>query len=195
MLQDLEQAEAALAELHPQPFFIPLLSWAPIVAGAFAAMSKRHWIVTGPRSRIGAVLRGCAPERLLDQHTGARPYKISPSSLHPANRALHAVGIAMATKQPTLCILGDAGLANGAFWEALNIASLQQAPVVFLLIQQPQHGNLPMAQQYAPSPLNISPQFGLATYTCQATASDVQNAVNEACGVAQPALVLVQLEK
>ena len=82
----LEQAEQDLLALNPSPFYIPMGSWKPIIYGVFEALSKRSWVYCGHRARLGGVLRGCQVERLVDPKTGAKPFKIAPSSLHPAHR-------------------------------------------------------------------------------------------------------------
>ena len=119
--ETLLSADAELAGLGPTPFALPLGPLAPVIAGAFRGMSKGDWAFSGPRGRVGAVLRGCTPGRLVDAAAGARPYKLAPVSDAPGNRALHAVGAALASGRPTLCLLGAASVASGAFHEALNV--------------------------------------------------------------------------
>ena len=103
--------EQALAALGPTPFHLPLGPLAPAVAGAFTAMPKGEWVVAGPRTRVGVVLRGCPPRRLTDPAQGARPYKLAPESHAPGSRALHAVGLALGSGKPVLCMLGLASAA------------------------------------------------------------------------------------
>lgn len=131
-VEQLLAAEAALAALGPKPFPLPLGPLAPVVAAAVPAMAKGDWIVAGPRERVGAVLRGCPVERLVDPAVGARPYKLAPVSGQPGARALHAVGLALGSDRPVLCFLGLASAAGGAAYEALNTAALTGAKVLFL---------------------------------------------------------------
>ena len=105
-MSTLIEAEAKLAELGPTPFPLPLGPMAPVVEGGFTGMNKSDWIVAGMRERVGAVLRGCPPERLVDGRAGAKPYKLAPASEAPGTRALHAVGLAKASGSPVLCFLG-----------------------------------------------------------------------------------------
>ena len=151
-LDALAAAERDLAALGPKPFPLPLGPLAPVVAGAFTGASKADWVVCGPRERVGAVLRGCAVERLVDPAAGARPYKLAPSSGTPGARALHAVGLAAATNARVLCILGDASTAAGAFHEALNSACLLGARVTFLVVCQPLGEGAPVGTQLATTP-------------------------------------------
>ena len=133
-MSTLLQAEQALAALEPKPFVVPLGRLAPVVEGAVTAMNRSDWLVTGFRERVGATLRGCPPERLIDLRAGARPYKLAPTSGAPGARALHAVGLAIASNEATLCLLGAASAASGHFYEALNAAALTGAPVIFVVV-------------------------------------------------------------
>ena len=194
MIEKIQQAETDLAELNPQPFYVPLGRWTPVVTAAFAGMSKRDWIIPGPRSRVASVIRGCSVERLKNPHSGAKPYKIAPSSHHPATRALHSVGIAIATGQPTLCILGAAALANGDFYEALNCAGLSQAPVLFLVINQSLGKDAPVSRQSSANPTALAKSFGLRTNELNG-ATRVESTVKKARENKKPTLILVNLEK
>ncbi|MEC7984622.1 MAG: thiamine pyrophosphate-dependent enzyme [Myxococcota bacterium] len=191
----LEQAEQTLIELNPSPFYIPLGAWKPIVQGAFAALPKRSWVYCGHRARLGGVLRGCRVERLLEPQNGAKPFKIAPTSLHPAHRALHAVGTAIHTKQPTLCFLGSAALANGSLYEAFNIASLHKAPIIFVLIHHPLTGDAPVSQQSSARPKQLAQAFGLSSVSIEGTAKATQAAVQAAVQSLQTTFIEITLEK
>ena len=161
MSLELNKAEQALNALNPKPFPLSVGAAAAAVEAAVSAISKRDWLVCGPRFRVAASLRGCPPERLVDPSDGAKPYKLAPSTLHTADRALHAVGLAIATKNTVLCILGEASVASGAFTEALNIAQLNTAPVIFLCV----HRNLdeaPVTRQSAASPIALAQAYGIS---------------------------------
>ena len=191
----LEQAESALIELNPQPFYVPLGKWAPIVEGAFTGMSARHWIFAGPRSRIGATLRGAKPQRVLNPEDGAKPYKIAPSSHHPARRALHAVGSALATRQPTLCILGDAALASGEFHQALSVSVQYQCPTTFLVIRHPLTDDAPVSKQYTTSIKSIAQSLGMQYQHVSAQKETIETAVQHAAESLLPYLIETTLEK
>jgi 2-oxoisovalerate dehydrogenase E1 component alpha subunit len=178
----LADAEARLQELGPVPFPLPLGRVAPIVEGAFAGLKKSDWIVPGPRERIGAVLRGCPPERLVHAHAGAKPYKVAPASSAPGARALHAVGLALADGAPVLCFVGMASAASGSFTEALNVAALSGAPVVFLVTVQKLDDTAPVGRQLAASPSALAEAFGIATARVAGDAESVRAAVAKARG-------------
>jgi len=190
----LEQAEQEILALNPDPFYIPLGSWKPIVYGAFEALSKRNWVYCGHRARLGGALRGCKTLRLLKPAEGAKPFKIAPSSLHPAHRALHAVGTALHTQKTTLCFLGTAALAHGSFYEALNIAALKNAPVVFLLVHHPLQGDAPLTQQASNHPHAMAKAFGIRTHSIPATREATQKAVSEAAESLQTTFIEITLE-
>jgi TPP-dependent pyruvate/acetoin dehydrogenase alpha subunit len=190
----LAEAEVALAALNPRPFPLPLGRLAPVVEGGFAGVSRRSWVVAGPRERIGAVLRGCPVERLVDPAAGARPYKLAPVSDAPGNRALHAVGLALGTGEPVLCFLGLASAASGALHEALNAAALTGAPVIFLLTVTPIPDDAPISGQLAASPAALAAAHGLATARVAATVEAVREAVSAAADAGAPTLIEAILE-
>lgn len=190
----LEQAEQEIASLNPAPFYIPLGSWKPILHGVFEASSKRNWVYCGHRARLGGVLRGCKVERLLNPQNGARPFKIAPSSLHPAHRALHAVGSAIHTQTPTICFLGTAAVAQGSFYEALNLAALHKAPVLFLLVHHPLNGDAPLSQQAPVQPHLLAKAFGISSFLIQATQEAVQEAVTQSLKSFKTTFIEITLE-
>ena len=190
-LTTLRSAEAELSALGPLPFPLPLGGAAPALAGAIGGMKKGDWLVTGPRERVGAVLRGCRVARLVDPATGARPYKLAPVSSAPGSRALHAVGLALVSG-PTLCLLGPASAASGAFHEALNIAGNAQPPVIFVLRTPPMAADAPVARQLSASPLDLAAAAGLAATAVSDDEEAVREAVSAARASGAPTLLLVR---
>lgn len=192
MSLELKQAEQALNDLSPKPFPLFMGSAAAAVEVAVQSLSKRDWLVCGPRFRAAASLRGCPPERLLDPANGAKPYKLAPSTLHTADRALHAVGLAMASQGTVLCILGEASIANGLFSEALNMARLQEAPVIFLCFNR----NLeaaPITVQSAASPIALAQAYGISAVQT----GDIEilsQTISDARAQAQPFVLQFDLE-
>lgn len=183
------EAEARLAALGPRPFPLPLGRLAPVVEGAVSGFGRKGWLVTGPRERVGAVLRGCPVERLVDAFAGARPYKLAPRSAAPGSRALHAVGLALASGEPVLCLLGLASAASGAFHEALNAAALTGAPVIFVVATQPIGPEAPVGRQLAASPAALAEAQGLRASRVPAEAAAVAAAVAVARETGTPFLI------
>jgi len=190
----LAEAEATLASLSPIPYPLPLGAMAPIVEGGFKGMKKTDWVVTGMRERIGAVLRGCSPERLVNGYAGARPYKLAPVSDAPGTRALHAIGLALGSQAPVLCFLGMASSASGDFYEALNTATLTGAPVIFLVTVMPLSEDAPVGRQLATTPAAIANAFGIETTQVAPKTKDIQAAVSKARKNGKPSLIQVELE-
>ena len=179
-LLTLARAEAALSALGPLPYPLPLGRLAPVVAGAVSGMAKGDFIVAGPRERVGAALRGCPVERLVDPALGARPSKLAPVSGSPGARALHAVGLALGSERPVLCFLGLASGATGATHEALNAAALTGAPVVFLHVAQPLAEGAPVGRQTAGEVGAIAAAFGVEAQALSLATSDPDAAQAEA---------------
>ncbi len=192
-LHQLAAAEADLAAAGALPFPLPLGDLAPAVAGAFGGMKKSEWAVVGPRERVGAVLRGCPVSRLVDPATGARPYKLAPASDAPGSRALHAVGLALGSGAPTLCMLGQASAASGALHEAFNTAMLTGAPVVFLLTTRVLGDDAPVGRQLAANPVALAEAHGLWTVSVSNDVDEVREAVSAARTNEGPSLVHVRL--
>jgi len=192
--QTLVHAEAALAGLSPVPYPLPLGPLAPVVEGGFKGMKKTDWVVTGMRERIGAVLRGCSPERLVNGYAGARPYKLAPVSDAPGTRALHAVGLALGSQAPVLCFLGMASSASGSFHEALNAATLTNAPVIFLVSIMPLGDDAPVGPQLATTPAKLAEAFGMHVVEASPHIKDIQTAVSKARKNGKPSLIQVLLE-
>ncbi len=193
-MSTLVEAEARLAELSPKPFPLPLGPMAPVVEGGFSGMNKGDWVVGGMRERVGAVLRGCPTERLVDGRAGAKPYKVAPASEAPGTRALHAVGLAKASNKPVLCFLGMASAASGDFYEALNAAVLTQAPVIFLVTVQSLGDDAPVGAQLATTPAQIAEAFGLPSSEVKAETKAVAKAVKAARKRGTTALITAIVE-
>jgi len=192
------QAEARLLALGPRPFPLPLGPLAPVVAGAFSGMGRGDWVVASPRERVGATVRGCPVERLVEPTAGARPYKLAPVSGAPGARALHAVGLALGSGKPVLCFLGLASAATGATWEALNAAVLTGAPVVFLHVAPELRDDAPVGPQLAADLGATAAAFGIPVVSpADATAPAVEAGVAEARAAAAdrsgPVLVTLTL--
>lgn len=194
-VEDVRAAEVALAALGPKPFPLPLGPVAPIVAGAFSGCSKSDWVVCGPRERVGAVLRGCGLDRLVDPSSGARPYKLAPCSGAPGSRALHAVGIALAKSERVLCILGDASTAAGAFHEALNTARLTGAGVTFLVVHQPLTADAPVGTQLGTTPAKLAAAFDIPVTEVAGSEDSVSSAIAAARETDGPAVVVATVSR
>lgn len=189
-------ADAALHASGPVPFPLPVRGIESVVAGAITALRPGDWWVPGPRERVGAVLRDVPVGRLTDAFEGMRPYRIAPPTASPANRALTAVGLALADRSHAALVhLGIGGASDGSFHEALNLAALLGPSVVFLVAVHPLDGDAPLGPQLAVSPVRLAEAFGLGARSVDGTdASAVHDAVAQALVAGGPHLIEATLE-
>ena len=94
-------------------------------------MQKRDWISVGRRAQVVACLWG----QSSNIGNGYSNYKIAPSIGTPAERAIQSVGLSIASERPVLC-LGNAALSDGRLFEALQLATLQTASVIYLILER-----------------------------------------------------------
>ena len=166
-----EQVLAAsdlLQKQNPLPFPLPVDGIEALVAGGFSGIEKTDWVFPGLRERVGAVLRSCPVERLVDGHAGARPYRVAPVSTSPSTRLLQACGVAMAQEADStvLCFVGQGAAATGSFYEALNLAALHQLNVIVLAHRRDLTSpDSPLSPQVAGSMSSKAESFGVNSTT------------------------------
>ena len=194
-LNDLAQADHDLLAAGPTPMPLPIGRLAPTVAGTVTALSKADWWVPGLRERVGAVLRGVPLDRLVDGMAGARPYKVAPPDASPALRALSAVGLALANPDRFAAVhLGIGSVGDGAFTEALNLAALRQANVLFVVAVEPLGDDAPVGPQTAASPEGLAAAYGIPHTVVDGTdAAAVHAAVRAALDASGPHLIAARL--
>jgi TPP-dependent pyruvate/acetoin dehydrogenase alpha subunit len=190
----LAEADRALAALAPAPFHLPVSGLEAVVEGALAGLEAEDWWVPGLRERVGATLRGVPVDRLVDPRRGARPYKVAPVDGSPANRALVAVGLALGAGGVALVHLGIGSVSDGAFTEALNLAKLRQARVIFLVAVHPLSGEAPLPAQTAASPSKLAEAYGVPTAQVNGRSrTAVREAVTAARAAGGPVLIEASL--
>jgi pyruvate dehydrogenase E1 component alpha subunit len=113
--------------------------------GSVFALEADDWLFPTYRETVGTFARGVDVVELLalfsgSWHSGFDPYKyrVAPLTTPLATQALHAVGLAMAAKikhDPivALTFFGDGAASEGDAHEALNMAGVYGAPVVFVV--------------------------------------------------------------
>jgi 2-oxoisovalerate dehydrogenase E1 component alpha subunit len=126
---------------------------------AVAALADRDWLFPTYRDTMSMVSRGINPVEALtllrgDWHCGYDPYlhRTAPQCTPLATNTPHAVGLAHAARLSgedtvALVFLGDGATSEGDTHEALNIASVWQAPVVFLIQNNGYAISVPLAKQ------------------------------------------------
>jgi TPP-dependent pyruvate/acetoin dehydrogenase alpha subunit len=140
---------------------------APYIETAVRSLSKRNWISVGHRSQLVSCLRGASIESLGN---GSTSYKIAPTIGTPGDRALQSVGLAISSKRPVLCILGNTALSDGTFFEALNVATLKKSPVLFMVLER-QTSSMPVSTALSTSIEHIAGALGMTTHLCADTNS------------------------
>ncbi len=127
--------------------------------GAVAAMAERDWLFPTYRDSMALVSRGINPVEVLtllrgDWHCGYDSYlhRTAPQCTPLATNTLHAVGLAHAARLAgedtvAVALLGDGATSEGDTHEALNIAAVWQAPVVFLVQNNGYAISVPLAKQ------------------------------------------------
>lgn len=196
--QQVLEASALLQTQNPLPFPLPVDGIESLVAGGFSGIEKTDWVFPGLRERVGAVLRSCPVERLVDGHAGARPYRVAPVSTSASTRLLQACGVAMAqdAEDAVLCFVGQGAAATGPFYEGLNLAALHQLNVIVLVhrrdLSSPES---PLSPQVAGSLAAKAQSFGIASSTVDGNDFDaVQNAVASARKSGGPHLIEALLD-
>ena len=188
-----QEADQAL-QAHATPFPLPITGLEAIVVGSLTALQRTDWWVPGLRERAGAVLRDVGLERLSDGFAGALPYKVAPPTPSPALRALHAVGIALGSERPALVHLGIGSTSDGAFTEALNLAALTNAQVLFVVAVHPLDGEAPLGKQLVSTPSALAAAYGIPSTTVSgASAQAVHDAILAARAAGGPHLIQADL--
>ncbi len=194
-LRLVRDSDLALQGAGPTPFGVPARGLEAIIAGGYLGIEKTDWVLPGLRERIGAVLRGCPQERLLDGHAGCRPWRVAPTTTSPGARMLHACGLAMANPDAAvLCFLGEGSASTGAFHEALNFAALHHLRVIFLAHVWQRSEEAPYAEQLAGSLSHHSLAFGIQARNVDGgLINEVLSAVSEARAAGGPRFIEAHL--
>jgi len=129
--------------------------------GAALALRGPDWLFPTYRDSVAILTRGVPAEETLtllrgDWHCGYDPYeyRVAPQCTPLATNTLHAVGLAHAARltkrdQVALVLLGDGATSEGDTHEALNLAAVWKAPVVFLVQNNGYAISVPLAKQTA----------------------------------------------
>jgi 2-oxoisovalerate dehydrogenase E1 component subunit alpha len=127
--------------------------------GAVTALAQRDWLFPTYRDSMALVSRGINPVEVLtllrgDWHCGYDSYlhRTAPQCTPLSTNAVHAVGLAHAARLAgedtvALVFVGDGATSEGDTHEALNIAALWQAPVVFFVQNNGYAISVPRAKQ------------------------------------------------
>jgi 2-oxoisovalerate dehydrogenase E1 component alpha subunit len=175
--------------------------------GCAFAMESRDWAFSTYREHAIAIHKGVPFDTLLRQYKGEwfglfdpKEYGFAPHSIPIATHLLHAVGLAHAAKLAgddlvVFGFVGDGATSEGDFHEALNFASVLDAPVVFFVQNNGFAISTPTRMQTrAPSLAHKAIGYGIQGY--QVDGNDVlasyhttRTAVTEARSTGRPALI------
>jgi pyruvate dehydrogenase E1 component alpha subunit len=113
--------------------------------GAVFALEDDDWLFPSYRDTVGTFARGVDIVQILalfqgSWHSGFDPWRhrVAPLTTPLATHALHATGFAMAARlrrDPivALAFIGDGAASEGDAHEAMNMAAVYEAPVVFFV--------------------------------------------------------------
>lgn len=146
------RGESAYQQGKVGGFFHAYSGQEAIQTAAIQAIGKENWYIGSYRCHALALLLGATPEELMAELYGKATgnAKGRGGSMHLyANRLLGgfaivgghlpiAAGAAFSAKylnkkEVAVCFLGEGAVAQGAFHETLNLASLWQLPVIFVI--------------------------------------------------------------
>lgn len=129
--------------------------------GAVVALRSQDWLFPTYRDSVALVTRDVDPAETLtllrgDWHGGYDPHerRVAPQCTPLATNTLHAVGLGHAARAKgedtvALVLLGDGATSEGDTHEALNIAAVWKAPVVFLVQNNGYAISVPLSKQTA----------------------------------------------
>ncbi|GAQ54822.1 thiamine pyrophosphate-dependent enzyme [Streptomyces acidiscabies] len=129
--------------------------------GAALALRPTDWLFPTYRDCVALVSRGIDPVEALtllrgDAHCGYDPvtHRTAPQCTPLATHTAHAAGLAhgerlKGTDTVALALLGDGATSEGDFHEALGLAGVLKAPVVFLVQNNGYAISVPFAAQSA----------------------------------------------
>ncbi len=128
---------------------------------AAEVLGPHDWLFPTYRDTAALIVRGLDPVEAFSLlrghwHCGYNPYdlRVAPQATPLATQLPHAVGVALAARmrgEPTavLAMCGDGATSEGDFHEALNLAAVLHAPVVFFVQNNRYAISVPLDRQSA----------------------------------------------
>jgi pyruvate dehydrogenase E1 component alpha subunit len=142
--------------------------------GAVFALDDSDWLFPSYRDTVGTFARGVDIVEILALFQGSwhcgydpRRHRVAPMTTPVATQALHATGLAMAARlrrEPivALTFFGEGASSEGDAHEAMNMAAVYRAPVVFLVQNNQYAISVPVSRQtHATSIAVRAPGYGM----------------------------------
>ncbi len=130
-----------------------------ISLGVAFAIEKSDWFIPYYRELAGMLYRGWPPEKFLLYWNGYEEGASVPENINDlpfcvpiSSQLLHAVGIGMAINikddKKVVCVFfGDGAASEGDCHEAMNFASVFNAPVIFICVNNQYAISVPLSKQ------------------------------------------------
>jgi pyruvate dehydrogenase E1 component alpha subunit len=156
--------------------FAPINGQEATSVGLVAPLQPNDWLVASYRETLSYVIKGVPLLEIFKQWGGyvadnyPRSANCMPFQVVLSSQMLHAVGVAQAIKlhhrpDVVIAVCGDGATSEGDFNEALNFASVYQAPVVFVVQNNGWAISTPRQRQTAAEYIaNRGPGFGMPGY-------------------------------
>ena len=156
--------------------FAPLNGQEAASVGLAAPLQPKDWLVGSYRETLSYLVKGVPILALLQQWGGDIPDNYTrqahclPFQVVLGNQMLHGVGLAQALKykeepQAVVAVCGDGASSEGDFSEALNLAGVFKAPIVFVVQNNGWAISVPRHQQTAAQYIaHRGPGFGMPGY-------------------------------
>lgn len=193
VVEKIEAADEALNASGVGPFPLPIGRLAPITAAVVSALPKKCWWAPSMREISAVVMRGVDLEQIKSRADGYKEARIIAPQASVARRALTAVGVAMAG-EPVVVSLGIGAASDGAFYEALNLATLHALNVTFVVAVEPLGEGAPLSAQVAAAPSAVAEAFGVQSVVFSSVnMKKIKDAVKNAIDEIGPSLIEIRL--
>lgn len=186
-----QRAEAAYQQGKIGGFFHSYAGQEAIQVSAIAALGVNNWFITTYRCHALALLLGATPNELMAELFGRATGNARGrgGSMHFFTERLlggfgivggHlpiAIGAAFSLKyqdkkdEVAICFLGDGAVAQGAFHESLNLASLWNLPCIFVVENNAWGMGTAVERALSMKKIaeDLAPAYGMQSYTLDGT--------------------------
>lgn len=166
--------------------------------GAVLELREGDWLFPTYRDSVALMTRGIDPVEVLtlfrgDWHSGydSRRWRSAPHATPLATQLPHAVGVGMAERfygneNVAVALCGDGATSEGDFHEALNLAAVYSAPVIFFIQNNGYAISVPRHKQTAAKSL-AAKGSGYGVPAVQVDGNDLEQVLREVAVAVQRA--------